>query len=162
MIAVESKPAEGTTFNVFFPKAKEVEQQAIKEINPLPTGNERILLVDDETSVVNIIKQLLERLGYQVTAKNSSKETLELFSAQPNAFDLIITDQTMPEMTGEQLAKELLDLKPEALIILCTGYSSDIDDEKAKAIGIREFIMKPVDKKELAITVRRVLDTQKL
>jgi PAS domain S-box-containing protein len=162
MITVESEPAEGTTFNVFFPKAGEVEQQTIKEIDPLPTGNERILLVDDETSVVNVIKKLLEQLGYQVTSKNSSKETLGLFSVQPNAFDLIITDQTMPEMTGEQLAKELIDLKPEVLIILCTGYSSDIDDEKAKAIGIKDFIMKPVDKKELAITVRRVLDTQKL
>ena len=162
MITVESKPAEGTTFNVFFLKAGEAEQQAVKEIDSLPTGNERILLVDDDESVVNVIKQLLEGLGYQVTSKNCSRETLELFSAQPNAFDLIITDQTMPEMTGEQLAKELINLKPGVLIILCTGYSSVIDDKKAKAIGIREFIMKPVDKKELAITVRRVLDTQRL
>jgi PAS domain S-box-containing protein len=162
MITVESKPAEGTTFNVFFPKTGEEEQQTIKEIDSLPTGNERILLVDDDESVVNVIKQLLEQLGYQVTSKNSSREALELFSAQPNVFDLIITDQTMPEMTGEQLAKESIDLKPEVLIILCTGYSSDIDDEKAKTIGIREFIMKPIDKKELAITGRRVLDTQKL
>jgi len=159
MITIESKPAEGTTFNVFFPKAGEVEQQTIKEIDILPTGNERILLVDDDESVVNAIKQLLEGLGYQVTPKNCGRETLELFSAQPNAFDLIITDQTMPEMTGEQLAKELIDLKPEVLIILCTGYSSVIDDKKAKTIGIREFIMKPVDKKELAITIRKVLDT---
>ena len=162
MITVESNRGEGTTFNVFFPKAGEAEQQAIKEIDSLPTGNERILLVDDETSVANVIKQLLERLGYQVTSKNSSRETLELFSVQPNAFDLIITDQNMPEMTGEQLAKELIDIKPEVLIILCTGYSSDIDDEKAKSIGVREFIMKPVDKQELAISVRRVLDTRVL
>jgi len=160
MITVESKPNEGTTFNVFFPKAGEVEHQVIKEIDPLPTGNERILVVDDETSVVNVIKQLLERLGYQVTTKNSSIEALELFRAQPNAFELIITDQTMPDMTGEQLAKALIDLRPEVLIILCTGYSPNIDAEKSKALGIREFIMKPIDKKELAITIRRVLDQQ--
>jgi PAS domain S-box-containing protein len=160
MITVESKPAEGTTFNVFFPKAGEVKLQVIKEIDPLPTGNERILVVDDETCVVNVIKRLLERLGYQVTSKTSSIEALELFRAQPNAFELIITDQTMPDMTGEQLAKELIDLKPEVMIILCTGYSPNIDVAKSKALGIKEFIMKPIDKKELAIKIRRVLDQQ--
>jgi CheY-like chemotaxis protein len=160
MITVESNPTQGTTFNVFFPITESVEQEVAKEIDPLPTGNERILLVDDETSVVEVTKQRLERLGYQVTSKNSSIEALELFRAQPNAFELIITDQTMPDMTGEQLAKKLIDLRPDILIVLCTGYSSNIDAEKSKALGIKEFLLKPIDLQELAITIRRVLDAQ--
>jgi PAS domain S-box-containing protein len=160
MITVETNPTQGTTFNVFFPIAEGVEQQVAKEIDPLPTGNERILVVDDETSVVEVTQQRLERLGYQVTSKNSSIEALELFRAQPNAFELIITDQTMPDMTGEQLAKKLIDLRPDILIVLCTGYSSNIDAEKSKALGIKEFILKPIDLQELAITIRRVLDAQ--
>lgn len=161
MITVESKLNNGTAFNIFFPKVEDVEQQVTKAIDPLPTGNERILVVDDETSVVDVIKKRLELLGYQVSSRNSSREALELFRVDPDAFDLIITDRTMPDMTGEQLAKELIGLRPDILIILCTGYSSNNDDEKAESIGIREFVMKPVGQQELAVTVRRVLDAQK-
>jgi PAS domain S-box-containing protein len=157
MITVESN-TDGTIFNVFFPKVEGKGQQIEETSVPLPTGKERILVVDDEGSVVDVIQKRLALLGYQVTATKSSKEALDLFRLQPNAFDLVITDQTMPNMTGEQLARELIGLRPDLLVILCTGYSSKILAENVKAIGIKGFIMKPVDQKELAVIVRGVLD----
>ena len=107
---------------------------------------------------MKIERHLLLDLGYTVTAKTSSVEALEVFRDQPNSFDVIILDQTMPEMTGDDLAKEILNIRPEIPIILCTGYSNLITEEKAKEIGIKEFCMKPVDKRKLAEMVRKVLD----
>jgi PAS domain S-box-containing protein len=160
IITVDSTRGEGATFNVYFPRIEEQSKEEAEVTAPLPVGNEKILVVDDEESIVYMTKRRLELLGYQVTAKTSSIEALELFRSQPDQFDLVITDQTMPGLTGEQLAKELLSIKPGFPIILCTGYSSKIDAEKADFIGIRDFIMKPVERSELANTVRRILDTK--
>jgi len=115
-------------------------------------------LVDDEKAIIDAIQQVLERLGYQVVARTSSIEALEVFRSRPDNFDLVITDQTMPNMTGEKLAKELMTLRSNIPIILCTGFSHTINEEKAKAIGIRKFIMKPVVMREMALTIRDVLD----
>lgn len=158
MIMVDSKPGEGTIFKIYFPKIEEQIQDKTEDATPLPVGNEKILVVDDEVSIVDMTKRRLERLGYQVTAKTSSMEALELFRSQPDAFDLVITDQTMPELTGEKLAKKLIEIKPKLPVIICTGYSSKIDAEKANLIGISAFIMKPVDKRELAKTIRKALN----
>lgn len=106
-------------------------------------------------------KKILEHLGYEVTIRTSSIEALELFRHQPNRFDLVITDMTMPNLTGDRLAQELINIRPDMPIILCTGYSEKISAGKAKSLGIREFIMKPFDINELGRAVRRVFDHHK-
>jgi len=164
LITVDSKLGEGTTFHVYFPRIEGQTREEIEDDDPLPlpTGNEKILIVDDEESIVDVTKNRMERLGYQVAAKTSSIEALELFRTNPDDFDLVISDQTMPDLTGEQLAKELLATRPNLPIIICTGYSSKIDAQKANFVGVSAFIMKPVDKRELANTIRSVLDREKL
>ena len=109
----------------------------------MPRGNERILFVDDEEIIVNSVRNMLQHLGYKVTALMDSREALKLFSEKPSEFDLVITDQTMPIMTGEDLGKELMRIRPDIPVILCTGYSDLISSEKAMAMGFRGFIMKP-------------------
>ncbi len=126
-------------------------------MEPLPTGQERILFIDDEQSLVGIGRQVLAKLGYDVVTRTSSIEALELFKAQPDRFDLVITDMTMPQMTGDKLAKELMQIRPDIPIILCTGYSQHISEEKAKGMGIKAFAMKPLVMQDLARTVRKVL-----
>ncbi|MBM9520966.1 transporter substrate-binding domain-containing protein [Desulforhopalus vacuolatus] len=158
IIMVESKLGNGATFTVFLPNAEEEFQQETEIVFSLPTGNERVLVVDDEETVAEMTKRRLESLGYQVTLETDSIKALELFRSNPHAFDLIISDQTMPILTGEQLARELLNIKPDIPIIICTGYSSKIDVEKANSIGISAFLMKPVDNVELSKTVRQTLD----
>jgi CheY-like chemotaxis protein len=103
----------------------------------------------------------LERLGYKVTPKTDSEEALEEFAALPDRFDLVITDMTMPKMTGDQLARKLMEIKPGIPVILCTGFNESITEEKALAMGIDKFIMKPIVKDELAGTIRSVLDSPK-
>jgi CheY-like chemotaxis protein len=157
-ITVYSEPAKGSTFKVYLPA---IEQEVISESDtarPLPSGSERILFVDDEIALVNIGKQILENLGYDVEIRTSSHEALELFKVKSDKFDLVITDMTMPGMTGYQLTREILKIRPGIPIILCTGYSKQITEEKAKAIGIKAFAMKPVVARELAEIVRKVLD----
>lgn len=158
IITVESKPGKGTTFNVYLPGIEEQVKEEIKYTKLLPTGKEKILIVDDEESLADLTRQRGEYLGYQMTAKTSSMEALELFRSQPDNFDLVITDQTMPELTGDQLAIELLNIRPDLPIILCTGYSTKMDADKAHLRGISAFMMKPVDNKEFANTIRQVLD----
>jgi DNA-binding NtrC family response regulator len=101
---------------------------------------------------------MLDRLGYHVVTKSSSLEALELFQTGPEKFDLVITDMTMPNMTGDKLAQEMLFIRPDLPVILCTGYSHQITEEKAKSIGIKEFVFKPIAIDDLAITIRKVLD----
>ncbi|MCP3941757.1 MAG: transporter substrate-binding domain-containing protein [Desulfobacteraceae bacterium] len=158
MITVESQHGKCTTFNVYLPKIKEQISEVIKHAQILPGGKENILVVDDDKSIANLTKLRAERLGYQVTATTSSIDALQLFRSRPNAFDLVITDQTMPELTGEQLALKLLDIKPDLPIILCTGYSTKMDAARAKSLGIRALIMKPTDNEEFAGMIRQVLD----
>ena len=159
-ITVKSTPGRGTTFKLLFPKFEAgIDTQQTAATTFLPVGTEKILMVDDDSSVALLTQKRLESLGYKVTTKVSSIETLELFRSNPKAYDLVITDQTMPNMTGVQLAKALIALRPDIPIIMCTGYSSKIDSEKANSIGIRAFIMKPIDNHKLADTVRMLLDT---
>jgi PAS domain S-box-containing protein len=157
-ITVYSEVGKGSTFNMFFPRMKgSFEKERISPMD-VPTGKERILLVDDEEPVLRSERTMLESLGYKVIAIAKSDEALKLFRAQPNEFDLVITDQTMPTMTGSKLSRKLLRLRSDIPIILCTGFSEAIDEDKTRAEGIREFVMKPFTTKEMADTIRRVLD----
>jgi CheY-like chemotaxis protein len=160
-VTVESTVGQGTAFHLLFPIVQAGDAQAPLElIQDLPSGRERILLVDDEEPLVRLGKLMLEQLGYAVTTQVVSAEALEMFRRDPRQFDLVITDMTMPGLTGDLLAKGLLAIRPDLPIILCTGYSSRISKERAKAIGIRHFVLKPLVVGELARTVRNVLDGQ--
>jgi len=157
-ITVDSKLGEGTTIAVFFPRTESKLTPEARALAPFPTGTERILFVDDEKPLVDIGAQMLEHLGYQVVSRTSSIEALEAFRVQPEKFDLIITDETMPNMTGEMFAKELIQIRPDIPIVLCTGYSETISEEKAKSLGIRKLLMKPILIREMSETIREVLD----
>jgi len=158
-ISVKSKPHEGTTFQVYIPAIDVVEMEAKNEPVPINTrGQERILLVDDEEQIVCMEEQMLQRMGYDVTVQIDSVEALEVFSQHPDKFDLVITDMTMPRMTGDELAHKMMEIRPDIPIILCTGYNETMDEEKALAMGIDRFVMKPVIKDELAANIRSVLD----
>ena len=156
-IMVESEPGKGSSFSVCLPKvAGEPAEPTAEEM--VPTGHERILFVDDEEALAEMGQELLEDLGYTVTVKGSSAEALSAIRAYPSAYDLVITDQTMPEMTGVELAKEVLALRPDMPIILCTGFSHVVDANQAKEVGIRGFATKPLTKKEIARIIRQALD----
>ena len=161
-ISVSSQLGKGTTFTVYLPVVDDIDV-AIESVEAAAAtqGNEHILLIDDEEQIIDIEQQILERLGYKVTAKTDSQEALEEFAAQPEKFDLVITDMTMPKMTGDQLARKLMDIKPDISVILCTGFNETITEQKALAMGIDKFVMKPIVKDELAKTIRNVLDTPK-
>ena len=157
-ISVDSQLGQGTTFCVFFPLTEVKDTLESRDIEAVPLGNERILFVDDEEFIADLGKQMLERLGYDVVVRTSSIEALKAFQARPDKFDLIITDMTMPQMTGEKLAQKLLEIRPDIPIILCTGYSATISENKAKEMGIKGFVMKPFVIQELAKMIRRVLE----
>ena len=155
---MDSRANLGTIFDVYFPEVAGGDVQQTEEDLPLLKGNEHILFVDDEQMMVEMGQAILERLGYQVTVNTSSVEALEIFRAHPDKFDLLITDQTMPDKTGVQLAKELLKIRPDIPIILCTGFSTKISEKDIKAIGIREFAMKPLEIQKMSEIIRRALD----
>ena len=157
-ITVYSEPGEGTTFHVYLPIILELEREEKESEEPHPTGSECILFIDDEEVLVEIGGQILEQLGYKVVTETSSVQALELFRAEPNRFDLVITDMTMPHMTGDKLARELMTIRPKIPIILCTGHSGLVSEAKAEEIGIKAFVMKPLVMRNLAETVRKVLD----
>ncbi len=158
-IEVQSEPGMGTTFRILIPRIDAEENVAAeKDPGELPKGNETILFVDDEKSLVEITTIMLERLGYQVIADTSSIEALKRFMEEPSRFDLVITDMTMPHMTGEKLAAEIMHIRPDIPIILCTGFSEIISEDKAKSLGIREYLFKPLVLEILARKVRKVLD----
>ncbi|NIA05421.1 MAG: response regulator [Proteobacteria bacterium] len=160
-ISVYSEPGQGTTFIIYFPQYEnsgtviDIDRKVSEEP---PHGTERLLVVDDEATIVDVENRILSGLGYQVTGVTSSREALQLFTRQPEAFDLVITDMTMPKMTGLGLARQLLAMRPDLPIILCTGFSETVNEQSAKAIGIREFIMKPIDRTGLAMVIRKALD----
>ena len=160
-ITAESELGKGTVFSIYLPITKEHEDYRPYEEEKLPCGTERILFVDDELPIAKMGSQILERLGYQVTVRTSSVEARELFRTKPKDFDLVITDMTMPNMTGDELAIELMRIRSDIPVILCTGYSKKISDETASKIGIKAFAYKPVVKADLAKTVRKVLDGAK-
>ncbi|MBN1102412.1 MAG: PAS domain S-box protein [Deltaproteobacteria bacterium] len=157
-IRVESEPGKGATFEVFLPRIDEPTHVAAREdLGEIPRGSERILLVDDERSLTVAAKGVLESLGYRVTSRTSSLEALETFRAQPDQFDLVITDMTMPYMTGSELSRRILEIRSDIPIILCTGYSEVMTKEKARELGVREFLLKPIVMKQIAGTIRRAL-----
>ncbi len=158
-ITVRSEKGQGTVFNIYLPR----DPQARKPDDPetpseIPRGSERILLVDDEKPILKMEKQMLESLGYSVEAAAGGGEALAVFAADPSAFDLVITDMTMPDMTGADLARKLLDLRPDLPIILCTGFSEKISPETAFAMGIKGFLTKPAVRSELGILIRKIID----
>ncbi len=161
-IRVESEAGKGTVFEVLFPLHEGVVEQEVKEEPEVfPKGTERILFVDDEPSLVEMAERMLRQLGYDVDTKTSSIEALDLFKEEPDRFDLVITDIGMPLMAGDRLAQELIKIRPDVPVIICTGYSECFSEEKAKEMGIKAFIMKPLGMRDLANTVRKVLDEKK-
>ncbi|MBW1720204.1 MAG: PAS domain S-box protein, partial [Deltaproteobacteria bacterium] len=158
-IIVYSEPGKGSTFHVYLPIAKEVEEHPeAREKETLPRGHERILFVDDEPALAELGKQMLERFGYEVTATASSIDALEMFRSQPDRFDLVMTDMVMPKIRGDRLAKKLVEIRPDIPIIICTGRSEQMSEEKTKRIGIKALVMKPYVMKDLASIVRKVID----
>lgn len=158
-IKVYSEIGKGTTFNVYLPlMEKNAQAGSVDETAIIKTGSERILLVDDEEPIAGLERQMLERLGYTVTERISSVEALRTFKENPGAFDLVITDMTMPNMTGDRLAKELVAIRKDIPVIICTGFSERINKEIAEVSGIKGFLMKPIVKSEMARVIRKVLD----
>ncbi len=161
LITVKSALSKGSCFDVFLPVVDEHEimsRESADFFSPLPTGSEHILLVDDEHRIVELEKQMIENLGYRVFSRTSSIEAFEAFRYDPYRFDLVITDQTMPNMTGMELANKMLTMRPDLPIIICTGFSEKVTPEKIMAIGIKAFLTKPIPKTDMAFTIRRVLD----
>jgi len=158
-IKVYTEIGQGTTFNVYLPLMDKTTQLDTKElIENLQTGDERVLLVDDELSIVKLEKFILERLGYKITMFTNSIEALEVFKENPDSFDIIITDMNMPNMAGDELASEIKSIRSDIPIILCTGFSERLNKEKNEILGISEILMKPVIRSEVAKTVRKLLD----
>jgi len=160
VIDVDSEPGRGTTVSVYLPLPHGTSQtvSSASTEDGIPMGNETILLVDDEEDVLGMMHLMMERLGYGVFSKNSSIEALEEFRREPEKFDLIITDQTMPKMTGMELIEKLLRIRPDIPIILCTGFNEKITKDTTKRLGIGALISKPVRVKEIALTIREVLN----
>ena len=156
MIQCESEIGRGTSFQIFFPTITAEGKEISESGDHITTGSERVLFVDDEAALAQLGKEILTRQGYAVTALTDSREALKIFRDQPDQFDLVITDQTMPGLTGYDLAREILAIRPDIPIILCTGYSSTISKEKALSQGIREFVMKPLTSQNLVQTIRQV------
>lgn len=159
-LEVETELGVGSTFRMFLPKIANSLLPEVDAVRPLTQDNQhrRVLLVDDEESLLCIGQQMLEHLGYRVTVKNSGVEALSCFRLQPEAFDLVITDETMPKMTGSDLAKELLRIRPDLPVILCSGYADTLDEDRIRGIGLQEVVLKPFVFSELAEIARRVLD----
>jgi len=159
LIAVKSEPGRGSTFNVCFPVTEEKGEEVleVETTAHIQTGTERILLVDDEEMILKLAQRLLEKLGYEVVAESSSLKALEILKSNPDGFDLIITDQSMPEMSGSELIAEILKARPGMPVIICTGYSTKVSAENAREKGISHYMTKPYSQKELSEAIREVL-----
>jgi len=159
-IVVESLPGQGTAFHIFFPALEGEAEPSSELAAPLPRGDERILVVDDEPALAKTTQRVLEQLGYRVEFRTNGVDALEAIRRQSKEtpFDMVITDMTMPHLTGADLARELFKLQPDIAVLICTGFSEKMDTEKARSLGIQGFLMKPVESKELATVVRAILD----
>jgi CheY-like chemotaxis protein len=158
-IAVYSQPNDGTTFHIFLPLTKKADSsiEIPKEEHDY-TGDEHVLFVDDEENVALVGQAMLEMLGYRVTIATSSLEALEMFRSRPQEYQIVITDQTMPRMSGDRLAVKILEIRPDLPIVLATGLSESLTAEKRRQIGVRGFIMKPFTVNELGFVIRTVLE----
>lgn len=160
-IHLQSSPGIGTRCTVYFPVLASPEGEIHDdETQPLRRGSERVMIVDDEEPIIRILTGMLQRLGYRVTSHQSSLEALARFQADPDQFDLLVTDMTMPDMTGIKLVREVKKIRPELPVIICTGYSEKLDVDGYKALGLDGYIMKPMTTREISETVRNVLDNQ--
>jgi nitrogen-specific signal transduction histidine kinase/CheY-like chemotaxis protein len=160
-VTVESERDRGTVFRLYFPMLPSVSAEEHPAADVMPSGSESLLFVDDEEATVIAMQEMLADLGYTVYATCSSRDALKTFRRVPERFDLVITDQTMPELTGVDLATEMMALRPGLPIILCTGYSDRVDREEAYRLGIREYVMKPLEMLDIATTIRGILDEEK-
>jgi CheY-like chemotaxis protein len=158
-IKVHSEPGIGTEFQIFLPVVMDSsEKPAITAKNSLQRGNERIMLVDDEKSIITMEQQLLERLGYQVRAYTDSRDALNYFSKNPDKVDIVITDLAMPNIPGDILAMEMIKIRPEIPVLLCTGFSETLSEETITGMGVKGFLAKPIEMKDLAQKIRCLLD----
>jgi DNA-binding NtrC family response regulator len=148
----------GSVFTIYLPVAKKTQVYETHKPQVLPRGTEKILFVDDELPIVKLNQNILQRFGYQVTPLVDSLDALAAFKANPREFDLVITDMTMPHLTGDKLAQSILEIRPELPIILCTGYSKKLLDGSTATINIKAILKKPIPRKQLLETVRNVLD----
>jgi PAS domain S-box-containing protein len=160
-VTVKSEVGKGSVFTVFLPVAKKEEEEMHVRADVLPFGTERVLFVDDEFPIAQMNSQALEKLGYRVTIRSSGIEALELFKAKSSDFDIVVTDMAMPNLTGDELATEMIRIRPDIPIVLCTGFSKRISEKKAAEIGIKAFAIKPLSTTELARTIRKILDDAK-
>jgi CheY-like chemotaxis protein len=158
-IQVFSEVNQGTTFDIYFPRAEVEIVPDVQAPEQTLKGTERILFVDDEKDLVDMVKRILEHLGYQALAQTNSVEALETFRSIPDNFDLVITDMTMPDMTGDIFSEEIKKIRSDIPIILCSGFSPFINKEKAKSLGIKDFLMKPLAINDLAKAIRNALDS---
>ncbi|MDD5088092.1 MAG: PAS domain S-box protein [bacterium] len=158
-ITVYSEPGHGTVFHVYLPVAENVSLADDDVEEPLAAGHEHVLYVDDDAEIAEMAKLMLERLGYTVTIRSSSVEALEAFRAAPERYDVVITDQTMPRLTGTRLAGEMHAIRPDLPVILTTGFSETISSETFGRHAIRAFVMKPIVMRDLSVALRRVLDS---
>jgi CheY-like chemotaxis protein len=161
VMTVASVLGQGTTFTVYLPRTDDSGRDEIAQEGALPTGAGRVLFVDDEQSLVGLGQEILMLLGYDVVVCTSSVEALEVFRMAPQRFDLVITDQTMPHMTGEELALALRRLRSDIPIILCTGFSHIMQAERAQELGIDAFLMKPFAVQDLARVLQQVLASRR-
>ncbi|OPY71038.1 MAG: Blue-light-activated protein [Syntrophorhabdaceae bacterium PtaU1.Bin034] len=163
VITVASQPGKGTVFDVYWPivEVRDAGEHPEGFAHTIPRGRERILFVDDEQALVEVAEESLKGLGYEVVGTSDSVEALELFRHDPYTFDLVITDQVMPHLTGLEMAKRMMEVRPDTPLVVITGFSEVLDGEEARSLGIQEVIMKPIVKKEMAETIRRVLDKNK-
>ncbi|RMH04249.1 MAG: PAS domain-containing sensor histidine kinase, partial [Nitrospirae bacterium] len=162
-ILVHSQPGQGTQFDLYFPVTHPTAHHEIPLASPSYIGgSERILFVDDDPSLVRFARDFLAQLGYQVVGYADPQEALTWFTANARAIDLLVTDQTMPALTGEALALAMRNVRPDLPVIVCTGFSHTMTPEKAKALGIEELLLKPIEAGQFAEAIRRVLDGAKV
>jgi len=159
-ITVQSVPGKGTTFSIYFPRLDSRPEATMQVEDPPQRGSERILLVDDEPALMEMATSILERLGYKVTGQTDSVTALEVFRSSPDEFDLVITDYTMPNLTGMDLAKEVRRIRPDIRIMLCTGFSEKITPDHMKELGVG-LLMKPYGMREISEAIRKTLDARK-
>lgn len=156
-IFVHSTLGQGTLFTIYLPQAKQSILPTDELSEEIFGGTERLLVVDDEEMLVSLLEQQLTRVGYRVVIFNDSQAALAAFEAAPDAVDLVITDMTMPKLSGQALAAQMIAIRPSLPVLLCTGYSDMLDREKVRALGVHEVLMKPILISELAKAIRRAL-----